>query len=403
MPRGREWPPRWLSRLVEAAGCRALEKAVYMDPLTAGDVARLLVEAPFHALSAAADAAARMVKMGVGSYTVNAYVAYSNVCVTACSFCSFYRPRGHREAYTLSPGEAAGLVARLHRRHMLREVHIVGGNNPDLPLEYYTGLVRAVAEAAPGAVVKAFTAEEIDFISRTHRVSIRELLLRLRGAGLSALTGGGAEILSPRVHRLLAPRKTPPERWLRVHEEAHRLGIRSNATIVYGHVEEPPEVGEHLVSLRRLQERTGGFVSLILVRYNPLGNPLGRSRLYRGSANTSGVYDLRLTAAARLALLGAIDNIVAYWVSMGPQLAEAALAHGANDLGGTFYMENVVTPARTGERRTQGRRPEELALALLEAGWRPAERDTFYNYYPPRLPAATHQPWLLEEAGGAAP
>lgn len=394
-------PPRWLEQLAAEHG-GALEKAVHGDPLGVAEVEELLTEAPLHALAAVADWAARSVKRNIGSYTVNAYIAYTNVCVTACSFCAFYRPPGSREAYTLEPRQVAALVKRLDEEHGLREVHIVGGNNPELPLDYYVALLDAVREAAPRAVIKAFTAEEIVFLAKTHGEKTRDILTLFREHGLGALTGGGAETLDPGVQRLIAPKKVSPEEWLRVHEEAHRLGVRSNATLMYGHVEEPRHVAVHLVKLRMLEERAPGFISFIPVRFNPGGTVLGRTRLYRERARLDGQYDLRIVAAARLALLGAVDNIVAYWVSMGDKLAVAALSHGANDVGGTFYQESVITPARSGERRNQGKSPEELSYMLLQAGWEPAERDTYYNYYPARIPhrVVRSLPWLREAATG---
>ena len=397
-------PPRWLEALAGEHG-GALERAVHGDRLGAAEVEELLTEAPLHALAAAADWAARSIKRNIGSYTVNAYIAYTNVCVTACSFCAFYRPPGSPEAYTLDPRRVGALVRRLDEEHGLREVHIVGGNNPELPLDYYTRLLDEVRRAAPRAVIKAFTAEEIAFLARTHGEKTRDLLLLFKEHGLGALTGGGAETLDPRVQRLIAPKKVSPEEWLRVHEEAHRLGIRSNSTLMYGHVEEPRHVAEHLVKLRGLEERAPGFISFIPIRFNPGGTALGRTRLYRERARLDGQYDLRIVAAARLALLGAIDNIVAYWVSMGEKLAVAALSHGANDVGGTFYQESVITPARSGEKRNRGKTPEELSYMLLQAGWAPAERDTYYNYYPARIPhrVAAGLPWLRELSSEARP
>ena len=388
-------PPRWLERLAAEAGSPALEKAIHGDRLAVSEIEELIAETPLHALAAAADYYARLVKRNIGSYTVNIYLTYTNICVTACSFCAFYRVPGHPEAYLRRPEELARTVRLARERLGVLEAHIVGGNNPDLGLDYYLELIRAVKREAPGIILKAFTAEEIAFIARVTGEKVSRILEEFREAGLDAMPGGGTEVLSEGVQRLIAPKKIGPEEWLRVHEEAHRLGIRSNAILMYGHVEEPRDVALHLYRLRELEERAPGFNSFIPVRFNPGNTVLGRTRLYRERARRDAVYDLRIVAAARLALLGAIDNIVAYWVSMGDKAAVAALSHGANDLGGTFYDEAVIGATRGG--KTRGKTPEELSYMLLQAGWVPAVRDTFYEYRPaPRPGWEERTPWLGE-------
>ncbi|OWJ54991.1 radical SAM protein [Pyrodictium delaneyi] len=370
-------PPRWLERLAVEAGSPALEKAIHGDRLEPPAIEELLVKTPFHALAAAADYYARLAKQGRGSFIVNLYLTYTNVCETRCSFCAFYRVPSSPEAYTREPRELAEAARRAVEEYGVREIHLVGGNNPELPFSYYEELVSSIKQAAPNAVLKAFTAEEIWFIARATGQRVREVLERLHELGLDALSGGGTEVLDEELQRFIAPRKIPPEEYLRVHEEAHRLGIRSNVILMYGHVEEPISVARHLYRVKMLEERAPGFISFIPVRFNPGDTPLGRSRLYRERARLDGQYDLRIIATARLVLLGAIDNIVAYWVSMGDKLAQAALAHGANDLGGTFYREAVISAAGGGPG---GKEPAELAYMLRQAGWTPWMRDTFYNY-----------------------
>ncbi len=381
-------PPRWLVKLVDAEGSRALEKAIHGDRLEPPEIAELIADTPFHALAAAADYYARRVKGGRGSFTVNIYLAYTNICITACSFCAFYKPPGKPGAFTRSPRELALAVKKAVEEHGVVEVHMVGGNNPELPFSYYEELISSIKEAAPKTVLKAFTAEEIWFIAKQTGQSTREVLERFQELGLDALSGGGIEILDESIQERIAPKKVPPEEYLRVHEEAHRIGLRSNVILMYGHIEDPIHVARHLYRVRMLEEKAPGFISLIPVRFNPGDTPLGKSRLYREKARLDGQYDLRIIAAARLALLGAVDNIVAYWVSMGDKLAQAALGHGANDVGGTFYKEAVISAARGGVGG--GKSPRELAFMLSQAGWEPWVRDTFYNYLrrvePPKLP-----------------
>lgn len=386
-------PPKWLEKLVNESGVTALEKAIHGDRLEPPEIEQLLRRAPFHVLAAAADHYAKVVKQSRGSFTINLYITYTNVCVTACSFCAFYRPPGHREAYTRRPEEIEWLVRRAVENHNVIEIHMVGGNNPELGLDYYLELIKTVKRAAPRARLKAFTAEEIWFIARSTGHSVGEVLEEFREHGLDALSGGGTEILDEQVEKLIAPKKISPEDYLRVHEEAHKLGIRSNVIMMYGHVEDPIHVARHIYRVRRLEEKAPGFISFIPVRFNPGNTALGKTRLYREKARLDGEYDLRIIAAARLALLGRIDNIVAYWVSIGDKLAQAALSHGANDLGGTFYNEAVISATRG--RSTGGKEPRELAYMLLQAGWQPWVRDTFYNYLWRPEPLST--PWLLEE------
>ena len=377
-------PPGWLSRLVEASGSRGLERAVHLDDLGVGDIEDMLVNAPLHPLAAAADYYARLVKGGVGSFIVNLYLAYTNVCVTRCTFCDFYVPPEKRSKGYLHPPERLANAAMLAWKRLgIREVHMVGGNDPELPMEYYEEAVRLIKERAPGVILKAFTAEEIAFIAKATGNTVREVLSRLMEAGLDAMPGGGAEVLSEEVRRRIAPLKITSSEYLEVHRIAHRMGLRSNITMLYAHIEEPRHIAEHLYRVRRLQEETGGFISFILLRFNPGKTPLSRHPDYKKRGDRGGLYDLRLTAVSRLALLGRIDNIMAYWISMGEKLAHAALSHGANDIGGTFYNESVISVASS-LRKRKGMSPARLAYNLKTAGWKPMERDTFYKYYPPR-------------------
>ncbi len=386
-------PPPWLAGIVESVGVRGLERAVYGEDLGIGDIVEMLTEAPLHALAAAADYYARTIKKGVGSYIVNLYLAYTNICVTRCTFCDFYVPPERRREGYLHPPERLGRVAGMAWRRLgVREIHMVGGNDPELPLEYYEEAVKLIKKHAPGAVLKAFTAEEIGFIAKETGNTVREVLSRLREAGLDAMPGGGAEVLSEPVRRRIAPLKISSDEFLEIHRIAHSMGIRSNITMLYAHIEDPVHIAEHLVRVRRLQEETGGFISFIPLRFNPGKTPLSRHPEYRRRGDRGGLYDLRIIAVSRLALLGRIDNIMAYWVSMGEKLAQAALSHGANDIGGTFYNESVISRASETIKR-KGMKPGRLVFHLRTAGWRPMERDTFYNYYPPRM-EGIEAPWL---------
>ncbi len=367
-------PPRWLEELTK--GSRPLEKAIHGDRLGVTDVEGLL-NAPFHSLVAAADYYARSVKGNRGSFIRNIYVTYTNICVTNCTFCAFYARPGSERGYLIEPRKMAALVGKAWRDLGIAEVHMVGGNNPSVGLDYYEELIKSIKEAAPKASLKAFTAEEVWFISKTTGNSVREVLQRFKELGLDAMPGGGTEILDEEIQRRIAPLKASPEEYLSVQEEAHRLGIKTNSIMMYGHIEEPIHIARHINRLAELQRRAPGLVSFIPVRFNPGNTPLGK--LSAGKARLDGQYDLRIIAASRLALLGLVDNIVAYWVSMGDKLAQAALSHGANDLGGTFYNEAVISAASG--RESAGKRADELAYMLKTAGWEPYERDTIYEKY----------------------
>ncbi|MEB2792815.1 MAG: radical SAM protein [Caldisphaeraceae archaeon] len=368
--------PKWLERLQKNSASSSLEKAIHGDRLTPVEIAKLIEETPFYALSAAADFMARTEKRNRGSFTVNIYLTYTNVCTTSCSFCAFYSPPGSPNAYVIQPKRLAE-VAKKAEENGIMEIHMVGGNNPDLPFDYYEKLISSIKERTKKVTLKAFTAEEIWFIAKNTGQKTREVLERFKELGLDSLSGGGAEVLDEEVQKIIAPKKVSPEEYLRIHEEAHKVGIKSNVTLMYGHIEDPINVARHLYRVRSIENRSPGFISFIPVRFNPGNTPLGRSDLYKRKAKVGGKYDLRIIASSRLALLGAIDNIVAYWVAMGEKLAQAALNNGANDLGGTFYQEAVISA--TGSFKA-GKRPDELAFMMAQAGWEPWLRNTFYNY-----------------------
>ncbi|MGC8596448.1 MAG: radical SAM protein [Thermocladium sp.] len=369
-------PPHWLEEL--SGESKALEKAIHGDKLSINEIVDL-IQSPFHALAAAADYFARLIKGNKGSFIRNIYLTYTNICVTNCTFCAFYARPGSERGYVLEPRRLALMVEKAWREMGIKEVHMVGGNNPNLEFSYYEELIKSIKQAAPNISLKAFTAEEIWFISKVTGNSVREVLERFKELGLNAMPGGGTEILDIDIQKRIAPLKASPEDYLSVQEEAHRLGIKTNSIMMYGHIEEPIHVAKHIAKLIELQKRAPGLVSFIPVRFNPGNTPLGK--MINGKARLDGQYDLRIIAASRLAMLGLVDNIVAYWVSMGDKLAQAALAHGANDLGGTFYNEAVISAASGKE--AAGKRAGELIYMLRSAGWDPYERDTIYEQYTP--------------------
>ncbi len=299
----------------------------------------------------------------------NAHINYTNVCVLNCRFCGFARPRGAAGAYTMTLDEVEARAVAFAAQGA-RELHIVGGLHPDLPLAFYEEMLARLKARLPHVHLKAFTAVEIDHFARLSGLGVEEVLRRLRDAGLGSLPGGGAEIFAARVRRRICRPKISGERWLEVHRAAHRLGIRSNATMLFGHLETPEERVDHLLALRDLQDETGGFQCFVPLPFHPDGARLP------GVPGPTGHDVLRVIAVSRL-LLDNFKYVKAYWVALTPKLAQLALRFGANDLDGTVREERIYHAVGSSSPQAQGE--EELVYAIVRAGRRPVERDSLYN------------------------
>jgi cyclic dehypoxanthinyl futalosine synthase len=302
---------------------------------------------------------------GVVTYVIDRNVNYTNVCNAFCSFCAFYRPPHHAEGY-VQPTEA--IEQKIRETYELggNQILLQGGHNPQLKIEYYEELFRRLARTFPDLWLHALSPPEIVHISRVSRLTIPETIRRLREAGLNSIPGGGAEILVDRVRRQLATNKCSADEWLGVMEEAHRQGLRSTATMMFGHVETLAERVEHLTRLRDLQDRTGGFTAFIGWTYQAENTELG------GREVTSAEY-LRTLAVARV-FLDNFDNVQASWVTQGPKLGAASLAFGVNDMGSTMIEENVVSAAGTVHRMAE----PEIVAAIRDAGFVAQRRDMTY-------------------------
>ncbi|HEY6871991.1 MAG TPA: aminofutalosine synthase MqnE [Geobacteraceae bacterium] len=304
-------------------------------------------------------------------FNVNRHINHTNICVNRCAFCAFSRTAADPGAYVYDLDEIEAR-AREALRQGATEIHMVGGLHPDLPFAFYLEMLRRVKAVSPALHIKAFTAVEIDYLARIAALSVPETLRALKKAGLGSLPGGGAEIFSERVRQVLCPEKIPGERWLAIMEEVHREGLKSNATMLYGHLETFEERVDHMRRLRELQDRTGGFQVFIPLAFQPENTPLKLS----DKKGTSGVDDLKTLAIARI-YLDNFANIKAYWVMLGEKIAQVSLAFGVNDLDGTVVEEKIGHDA--GASSPQAMTREDIVALIRKAGRVPVERDTLYN------------------------
>ena len=321
----------------------------------------------------------------------NRHINPTNICVNRCRFCAFSRSKGEEGAFELTIDE---IIEKLQPYYVdlsnislppfnspltkvgikggkggIQEVHIVGGLHPDRPFEYYLNMLSTIKKNFPALQIKAFTAVEIDYLSRISGLGLKETLRALKRHGLDVMPGGGAEIFESKVRDMLCPEKISGERWLEVMETAHNLGIKANATMLYGHIETYEDRVDHLFALRDLQDRTVGFQAFVPLSYHPKGNDVGGSFL-------SGIDDLRTIAVSRM-VLDNFDHITAYWIMLGEKISQLSLLFGADDLSGTIIEEKITHSA--GALSSESMTPEELSHLITMAGRIPVERDCFYR------------------------
>ncbi len=298
-------------------------------------------------------------------FVINRYINPTNVCVLSCKFCDFARKKGESGAFEHSIEDILGMI-----KDGVREVHIVGGHHPDWPFEYYERLVQAIHAHHPQVQIKAFTAAEIDYFYRRWKIQPEEALARLKAVGLLSMPGGGAEIFSTRVQKALNyTGKADAERWCEIHGIAHRLGLWTNATMLYGHIETLAERVDHLLRLRAQQDESGGFLTFI-----PLAYQVGSTKLVR--RQTPPTDDLRTISASRL-LLDNFPHVEAYWVMIGEATTSVALHFGADDVNGTLEDERIAHAAKA--KSPAGLVREQLFRMIRDAGKIPVERDALYN------------------------
>ena len=303
-------------------------------------------------------------------FNVNRHINPTNVCVNRCAFCAFSRTAGEDGAYTLALDEICRRALEAEKEGAT-EVHIVGGLHPDLAFEFYEQTLQAIRKAAPKLHIKAFTAVEIEYFSRISTLTIEQVLERLISAGLGSMPGGGAEILVEEVRQKICPEKISGARWLEIIRLAHLAGLKTNATMLYGHVETAADRVAHMEMLRILQDETGGFQAFI-----PLAFQAENSDLKLDIKGTSGLDDLKTLAVARI-FLDNFDHIKAYWIMLGEKIAQVSLAFGVNDLDGTVVEEKIGHDA--GAQSPQSQTKEGIIRLIRKAAKNPVERDTLYH------------------------
>lgn len=367
--------PRELStaarRSLDRAGLGVItEKVLAKERLSAEDGLRLFQSPSLAAVGALANAVRERRHGDLTWFNRNLHINATNVCEANCIFCSFSRLKtGDKGAYTMRIDEAVGRLRAL-RKSFITEVHTVNGLNPDLPWSYYTDLLRALKEERPDLHIKGFTAVEIHYFSQKYGKTYEQVLTELREAGLDSLPGGGAEIFASRARKKLCDDKVDADGWIEVHRTAHRIGMRSNCTMLFGSIERLDERVDHLLRLRDLQDETGGFQTFIPLKFHNENN-----RLHKLPEPTDA--DCLKTLAVSRLMLDNIDHIKAYWPMLGVQLAQLSLSFGVDDLDGTVREERIYHMA--GAKTPQELTREDIVALIRRAGRVPVERDTLYR------------------------
>ena len=302
-------------------------------------------------------------------FIYNQHINYSNICSNLCKFCAFGKPAEDEQAYEMSIGEIREKI-RERLDEPIVEVHVVGGIHPELPYSYYLEMLRAIKEERPEIHIQGFTGVEIAHLAELSGKGLKKTLEELIEAGLGSIPGGGAEVFSQRIREITCEKKLSGEGWLEVARTAHKLGLKSNATMLYGHIETIEERVDHLARLRELQDETGGFMTFIPLAFHP------RNTEMHDLSRSTGIEDLKNIAVARL-FLDNFPHIKAYWIMIGAKLAQVALSFGADDVDGTVSEEKITQMA--GGEAGQFLARNELVRIIKDAGRVPVERDTLYN------------------------
>ena len=351
-----------------------LDSALEGRQLGLNDCIRLIKSDDVNSMGFVANILRRNMSGDTITFINNIILNYTNVCITYCKFCAFYRPPGHEESYTVPIEEIIKRVAMSREIFGITQVLIQGGHNPNLKLEYYEDAFKAIKQRYPEVGINGLSPSEVDMIARVERSSTKEVLSRLKDAGMDTFAGGGAEILEDSVKEQISPLKIRSHEWLRIMEEAHHLGLKSVATMMYGTVETEEDRARHIIKIAQLQEKTGGFIVFVPWSFEPNKTELQSESKIRFSSG--GLSLLKMIAIARIMYRGLIDHLQSSWLTNGIGMAQLALNYGADDFGGTLIGEEVVSA--TGSRSTE-LTSDRIIAAIKRAGFRAAERDNFYR------------------------
>ena len=338
------------------------------------DCIRLLESDDVHLMGLTAGTLTRKKFGQKASFVNNIILNYTNVCITDCKFCAFYRPPNHEESYTLGLDEIELRIKTAWDLFKIRQVLIQGGHNPDLGIEYYENSFKMIRKKFPQVGVHGLSVSEIDTIAKVEKSSTKEVLSRLKDAGLQSLPGAGAEILNDQVKEIISPKKIMSKEWLDIMEEAHTLQIPSSATMMYGHVESNKQIAEHFEKIVHLQEKTNGFMAFIPWSFEPNNTVMQKDGTITSGAG--GYQLLKMIAVSRLVFDGLISHIQSSWLTNGVGMAQLALQYGADDFGGTLIGEEVVSC--TGSRSTE-LTSKQIIDSIHQIGFEVEERDNFYQ------------------------
>ncbi|MGI0016234.1 MAG: CofH family radical SAM protein, partial [Nitrososphaera sp.] len=341
-----------------------LEGALEGRRLGLSDCIRLMKSDDVYSLGLVANALRERKFGNTITFINNIILNYTNICITYCKFCAFYRPPGHEETYTVPVDEIVRRVATSREMFGITQVLMQGGHNPNLGIEYYEDALRAIKNRCPEVGINGLSPSEVDMIARVEHSSTREVLARLKGAGMDTFAGGGAEILEDRVKEEISPLKIKSGEWLRIMEEAHELGLKSVATMMYGSVESDEERASHIMKIAELQEKTGGFMVFIPWSFEPNRTEMQAEGIIKYSSG--GLQLLKMIAISRIMFYGLIDHLQSSWLTNGIGMAQLALNYGADDFGGTLIGEEVVSA--TGARSTE-LTADRIIAAVKQAGF----------------------------------
>ncbi|HKU84015.1 MAG TPA: radical SAM protein [Candidatus Nitrosocosmicus sp.] len=351
----------------------ALEKVMSGGELTFNEGVDLLKNENLFLLGNAANQLRKEIRGNNVSFVSSYYLNYTNICAASCQLCAFYRKEKDDDAYTLSNEQIVKRAEFALNNLGATELHIVGGFNPKLGMEYYEDMFKTIKNRFPKVIIKALTPAEIFFISRVTKNSVKEVLERLKHAGLDALPGGGAEIFSKHTRDKIVLGKCSGEQWLDTAYQAHKIGLRGNCTMLFGHIESPEDIVDHIIKLRELNKKTGGFTTFIPLKFSLENTQLEKEHTL--ASESPAIYDLRIIAISRLLLGKILKNVSVYWIALGKKLAQVALCYGGNDLVGTAFSEEIFKAAGKPNQISIN----ELNFLIREIKRNPVQRDTFFN------------------------